>query len=134
MDNAPDAPSPAQEPAATQPHPRPVFRIGDVCRLTGLKPFVVRYWETEFPMLRPEKTPSGHRLYRTEDVELILEIKRLLYEEGFTIAGARRWLEQRAGETARAGERPAPASLERRLLLDLHEQLRAVLTLLESEC
>jgi len=85
-------------------------------------------------MLRPEKTPSGHRLYRTEDVELILEIKRLLYEEGFTIAGARRWLEQRAGETARSGEPPAPASLDRRLLLELHEQLRAVLTLLESEC
>jgi DNA-binding transcriptional MerR regulator len=133
MDDASHPPPPAQEPAA-EPHPRPVFRIGDVCRLTGLKPFVVRYWETEFPMLRPEKTPSGHRLYRTEDVELILEIKRLLYEEGFTIAGARRWLEQRDREAARPGEPPAPASLDRRLLLELHEQLRSILTLLESEC
>ena len=65
------------------------YRIGEVSRLTDTKPFVLRYWETEFPMLQPVKSPNGHRLYRREDVETVLRIKRLLYDEGFTIAGAR---------------------------------------------
>ena len=69
-----------------------LYRIGDVSKIASLKPFVLRYWETEFPMLQPIKSPSGHRLYRQEDVDLILKIKRLLYDEGFTIAGARRHL------------------------------------------
>jgi DNA-binding transcriptional MerR regulator len=69
-----------------------LYRIGEVSRLTGTKAFVLRYWETEFPMLQPVKTPKGHRLYRSEDVELVRAIKRLLYDEGFTIAGARRHL------------------------------------------
>src|SRR5262249_37714221 len=69
-----------------------LFRIGDVSRLTDTKPFVLRYWEIESPMLEPVKSPSGHRLYRREDVETVLLIKRLLYDEGFTIAGARRHL------------------------------------------
>lgn len=70
------------------------YRIGEVCRLTETKPFVLRYWETEFPMLQPVKSPKGHRLYRREDVETVLRIKRLLYDEGFTIAGARRHLRE----------------------------------------
>ena len=65
-----------------------LYRIGDVSKITALKPFVLRYWETEFPMLQPIKSPSGHRLYRQEDVDMVLKIKRLLYDEGFTIAGA----------------------------------------------
>src|SRR6185295_77794 len=65
------------------------YRIGEVSRLTDTKAFVLRYWETEFPMLQPVKSPRG-RLYRREDVETVLRIKRLLYDEGFTIAGARR--------------------------------------------
>ena len=69
-----------------------LYRIGDVSRLTDTKPFVLRFWETEFPMLQPVKAPKGHRLYRREDIDLIRAIKRLLYEEGFTIAGARRHL------------------------------------------
>ena len=71
---------------------RDLYRIGEVSRLTETKPFVLRYWETEFPMLQPVKTPKGHRLYRSEDVEMVRAIKRLLYDEGFTIAGARRHL------------------------------------------
>src|SRR5438105_604578 len=63
-----------------------VYRIGDVSRMTGVKAFVLRYWETEFPMLEPEKGANGRRSYREEDVELIRKIKRLLYDEGFTIA------------------------------------------------
>src|SRR5258706_12375048 len=74
-----------------------LFRIGEVSRLTGTKPFVLRYWETEFPMLQPVKSPKGHRLYRREDVETVLHIKRLLYDEGFTIAGARRHLRDNGG-------------------------------------
>ena len=115
-----------------------VFRIGEVSRVTSTKPFVLRYWETEFPMLRPVKSPSGHRLYRRQDIETVFEIKRLLYEEGFTIAGARRHLsEQNGGSKTHAqppadAERAAPASrAQRKLLLDLHETLQAILTLLE---
>jgi DNA-binding transcriptional MerR regulator len=80
--------------AQEAPEPEELYRIGDVSRLTDTKPFVLRYWETEFPMLQPVKTPKGHRLYRREDIELIRAIKRLLYEEGFTIAGARRHLSE----------------------------------------
>jgi DNA-binding transcriptional MerR regulator len=68
------------------------FRIGDVARLCSLPAYVLRFWETEFPQLKPHKGGSGQRLYRKRDVEIVLEIKRLLYGEGFTIAGARRSL------------------------------------------
>src|SRR5579863_3218850 len=73
-----------------------MFRIGEVSRLTSTKPFVLRYWETEFPMLQPVKSPKGHRLYRREDIDTVFTIKRLLYDEGFTIAGARRHLRDQA--------------------------------------
>lgn len=136
-----------------------LFRIGEVSRLTATKAFVLRYWETEFPMLQPVKSPSGHRLYRREDIETVFEIKRLLYEEGFTIAGARKHFEERgqehgeqSGEAsasaaadnggavrstpqsyAPASRREAPTQRQRKFLLDLHEELLAVLTLLERE-
>src|SRR5215471_671506 len=71
------------------------FRIGEVARLAGIKPYVLRFWETEFPNLGPKKSGSGHRLYRRKDVEMVLEIKRLLYEQRFTIEGARKHLEGR---------------------------------------
>jgi DNA-binding transcriptional MerR regulator len=74
-----------------------LYRIGEVSRLSELKPFVLRYWETEFPMLEPVKSPSGHRMYRQEDVDMVFKIKRLLYDEGFTIAGARRHLRETNG-------------------------------------
>jgi DNA-binding transcriptional MerR regulator len=71
------------------------FRIGDVSKLAGIKPYVLRFWETEFPGLGPKKSGTGHRLYRRKDVELVLEIKRLLYDKRFTIEGARKFLEGR---------------------------------------
>src|SRR5436309_12814648 len=74
-----------------------LYAIGEVSRLADLKPFVLRYWETEFPMLQPVKSSSGHRLYRQEDVDMVFRIKRLLYDEGFTIAGARRLLRGHEG-------------------------------------
>ena len=72
------------------------FRIGDVSRLAGVKAYVLRYWETEFPAIAPKKSGTGQRLYRRKDVELILEIKHLLYEKRFTIEGARKAIESRA--------------------------------------
>jgi DNA-binding transcriptional MerR regulator len=136
--------------AASEIPEKSLFRIGEVSRLTATKTFVLRYWETEFPTLQPVKSPSGHRLYRRDDIETVFEIKRLLYEEGFTIAGARKHLADIAaghssGEVAHAereahAEAPAvpvrrePASrAHRKFLLDLHEELLAVLTLLERE-
>lgn len=72
------------------------FRIGEVSRLAGVKQYVLRYWETEFPALTPKKSGSNHRLYRRKDVELVLEIKRLLYEKRYTIEGARNLLSPRS--------------------------------------
>ena len=123
--------------AATE---KELYRIGEVSRITQLKPFVLRYWETEFPMLEPVKSSSGHRLYRQEDVNLVLKIKRLLYDEGFTIAGARRLLREQAGmndaEAAAAAAHThteaAPQLLSRKMLLDMRDSLRAFLTLLEK--
>src|SRR2546427_9625394 len=74
-----------------------LYRIGEVSRLADLKPFVLRYWETEFPMLEPVKSSSGHRLYRQDDVDMVFRIKRLLYDEGFTIAVARRVFRDHVG-------------------------------------
>jgi DNA-binding transcriptional MerR regulator len=71
------------------------FRIGEVSKLAHVKPFVLRFWESEFPQLGPKKSGTGHRLYRRKDVEMVLEIKRLLYEERFTIEGARNFLAAR---------------------------------------
>src|ERR1700723_3782702 len=75
-----------------------LFPVGEVSRLTSTKPFVLRFWETEFPMLQPVKSPKGHRLYRRQDIDTVFTIKRLLYNEGFTIAGARRHLRDQAAE------------------------------------
>jgi DNA-binding transcriptional MerR regulator len=113
--------------------PREHLRIGEVCRLTATKAFVLRYWESEFPMLRPLKTPKGHRLYRRQDIETVLEIKRLLYEEGFTIAGARRHMrEQGSNGDSAPTRRGEPASgLSRGALQELRDELREILTLLE---
>jgi DNA-binding transcriptional MerR regulator len=136
--------------AASELPEKTLFRIGEVSRLTATKTFVLRYWETEFPTLEPVKSPSGHRLYRREDIETVFEIKRLLYEEGFTIAGARKHLADLASghngaiTGAEAQDAPAAAPVahvrrepasraQRKFLLDLHEELLAVLTLLERE-
>ncbi len=114
------------------------FRIGEVSRLTATKPFVLRYWETEFPMLQPVKSPKGQRLYRRQDVETVLKIKRLLYDEGFTIAGARRHLREQGGngsDTSAATSPPhdPPQVISRKVLLDLRDALRTFLTLLERK-
>jgi DNA-binding transcriptional MerR regulator len=83
------------------------FRIGEVSRLAGIKPYVLRFWETEFSSLGPKKSGKGHRLYRRKDVELVLEIKRLLYDKRYTIEGARKFLESRSREVV---SKPANAT------------------------
>jgi len=69
------------------------FKIGEVSELLGVEPYVLRFWETEFPVLQPKKSGTGHRLYRRKDVELLLRIKHLLYEKRYTIEGARQSLQ-----------------------------------------
>lgn len=83
----------ALEPVRPEIPDKLYFRIGEVSRLAGVKPHVLRFWETEFPALNPKKSGSGHRLYRRKDVEVVLEIRKLLYEDRFTIEGARRAIE-----------------------------------------
>jgi DNA-binding transcriptional MerR regulator len=97
------------------------FKIGEVARLVGVKPYVLRYWETEFSILRPGKTRSKHRLYRRKDVETLLEIRRLLYAERYTIEGAKRRL--RDGVRPAADEQGATLARVREELVDLHRLL-----------
>lgn len=127
--------------AASEIPDKSLFTISEVSRLTSTKAFVLRYWQSEFPALQPVKAPNGRRLYRREDIEVVFEIKRLLYDEGFTIAGARKYLsEHSGGENGKAAaQSPAAPHPEHRsrahqkFLLDLHEELLAILTLLERE-
>lgn len=82
------------------------FRISEVAKIVGVEPYVLRFWESEFKVLSPEKNRGGWRVYRRKDVERVLEIKRLLYDEGFTIEGARKRL------THSNGDPPAPSRTE----------------------
>ncbi len=109
------------------------FRIGEVSELTRTKAFVLRYWETEFSSLQPVKSKSGHRLYRRKDVELIFQIRRLLYEKGFTIEGARRHL---ASDSKNHAEQKhlfqSPPNLKE--LKVIRHELQTVLTILSRRC
>jgi DNA-binding transcriptional MerR regulator len=114
------------------------FKIGEVCEITDTQPYVLRYWESEFPALAPAKNSSGQRIYRRRDIETVLRIKQLLYEEGFTIAGAKKRLEAelagRSDTPQPAMPSPAQADAEdrsRSALLEVREQLREILTLFD---
>jgi DNA-binding transcriptional MerR regulator len=115
------------------------FKIGEVCEITDTQPYVLRYWESEFPALAPAKNTSGQRIYRRRDIETVLRIKQLLYEEGFTIAGAKKRLEMEM-----AGRQPTPSSAPpggnggdgkgdaaRQAIHEIRDQLREILTLLD---
>lgn len=86
------------------------FRIGEVSRLCRLPAYVLRFWETEFPQLKPIKSSTGQRMYRRKDVDAVLRIKKLLYEEGFTIAGARQQL--RSESKAEKNQVPLPFPMQ----------------------
>jgi len=124
------------------------FKIGEVCEITDTQPYVLRYWESEFPALAPAKNSSGQRIYRRKDIETVLRIKQLLYEEGFTIAGAKKRLEADLGgrgptpnamaslpETVVTTVEPgdvAAADATRAVLLEVRDHLRGILTLLDK--
>jgi len=97
------------------------FKIGEACKLLEIQPYVLRYWETEFPFLAPDKSRSGQRVYNEGELEIIRRIKELLYEEGYTIAGAKKRLEAELndevpGPTGALETRPAPKNKTRRTL------------------
>jgi DNA-binding transcriptional MerR regulator len=115
------------------------FKIGEVCEITDTQPYVLRYWESEFPALAPAKNSSGQRIYRRRDIDTVLRIKQLLYEEGFTIAGAKKRLES---ELAGRVDTPIPPGAAeaagitadengRTALRQVRDQLREILTLLD---
>jgi len=113
------------------------FKIGEVCEITDTQPYVLRYWESEFPALAPAKNSSGQRIYRRRDIETVLRIKQLLYEEGFTIAGAKKRLEvEMAGRPVTPTPQAATAGGDDRgrvALKEVREQLREILTLLDRD-
>jgi len=92
------------------------FKIGEVCELAGVQAHVLRYWETEFPTLAPQKNRAGQRTYRRKDVEMALRIKELLYDEQYTIAGAKKKLASETRSTGREGAGTAPAKTPLRSL------------------
>jgi DNA-binding transcriptional MerR regulator len=113
--------------------PRKLFyKIGEVCQLTDTQPYVLRFWESEFPQLAPTKSRSGQRLYRKKDIDLVLGIKQLLHEEGYTIAGARKKLGMNEGQRnledlldRREERAPSPqAATLRSVASDLNDILR----------
>lgn len=117
-----------------------LYKIGEVCRVADVQPYVLRYWETEFAALAPNKSGGGQRLYTQREIDIILRIKQLLYSEGFTIAGAKKKLEgELAAPVAEASiSEPAPAQVPRSArddkaraaLLDVKRELTAILDLL----
>ncbi len=94
------------------------YKIGEACKELGIQPYVLRYWETEFPALAPNKSRSGQRVYSEKELEIIRRIKQLLYEEGYTIAGAKKKLETELAngslemDAAEPGETPETADVE----------------------
>jgi len=109
------------------------FRIGDVSELVGVEAYVLRFWESEFPMLQPKKGSTGHREYKRRDVELLLEIKRLLYDEGYTIQGARKAIRDRTRSVRRKRDNSEPPQPQMPLLSDNHSDLRPALAQIRKE-
>jgi DNA-binding transcriptional MerR regulator len=109
------------------------FKIGEVSELLGVEAYVLRYWETEFPVLSPKKSGTGHRLYRRKDVELLLRIKHLLYDKRFTIEGARQSLhsEAKAPKATRAPKRVQAELFATDPLPDIRRELQEILQLLK---
>jgi len=107
------------------------FRIGEVARLCRLQAYVLRFWESEFPQLKPVKSSTGQRMYRRRDVESVLRIKKLLYEDGFTIAGARGQLREEIKSERDQSALPFPmrASLN---VAHLRHELREILHILSA--
>ena len=125
------------------------YSIGEVCKLTGLKSYVLRYWETEFRELRPPKNRAGNRTYRKKDIDTILRIKELLYDKKFTIEGARNQLaitpqivdqpiekstdkEEKADKSTEKKEK-SPSPKETAVLLEVRDQLKSILDIINNQ-
>lgn len=107
-----------------------LYKIGEVCKIADVQPYVLRYWETEFPSLAPNKSGGGQRLYTRREIDTILRIKQLLYSEGFTIAGAKKKLEGE-GDTPQVPPRK-PDTNAQAILANVKKELRAILEMLEE--
>lgn len=104
------------------------YSIGEVCDLTGLKPHVLRYWESQFDVLNPQKNSAGNRVFRPKEIELVLLVKRLLYEEKYTIDGANQKLKEMRSSGALKEERQDV--LEPEFLSEMKRELRELLDIL----
>jgi DNA-binding transcriptional MerR regulator len=100
------------------------YKISEVSAITGLEAYVLRYWESEFPTLRPQKSRGGQRIYQKKDIEAVLKIKQMLYEKGFTIAGARKAMASRNGGSSETAAQPLSKGFIYRLRGELAEILR----------
>ena len=109
------------------------FRRSEVSRLTALEPYVLRYWESEFKLIKPLRTKSRHRLYRRKDLEILFEIKKLLYEEQYTIAGAKKRLEEIAREEKRDLEVNPDENDYKKVLHATLKELKALRKLLANK-
>jgi len=111
------------------------FRIGEVSDLVGVEPYVLRYWETEFPAVGPKKSDTGHRMYRRKEVELLLRIKYLLYEKKYTIEGARQYLqtESMIGKRKRIIKSEQRDLFSEHALPEIRKELAAILDLLKKK-
>lgn len=117
------------------------YKIGEVCKVADVQPYVLRYWETEFPALAPNKSDGGQRMYSQREIDIILRIKQLLYSEGFTIAGAKKRLDieledgvvRPAAATAAPAAKPEPAKAETsKTIVSVRKELAAILKILEK--
>ena len=107
------------------------FRIGEVSSLVGVEPHVLRYWESEFKLIRPRRAKSNQRLYRRQDVETLLLIRELLHDRGYTITGARKFLEQRPGDETVANEVKSEKNIPVvQRLADIKKELKRIQQLL----
>jgi DNA-binding transcriptional MerR regulator len=102
------------------------FKIGEVASIVGVKPYVLRYWESQFSIVKPAKTKSKHRLYRRKDVEALLQIKRLLHEQRFTIEGARKRMKSLPKEERRQLEMPLGDRDYRGILAHLKKDIESL--------
>ena len=109
------------------------FRIGEVSRICRLPAYVLRFWETEFPLLKPVKSSTGQRMYRQRDVENVLRVKRLLYEQGFTIAGARQHLRAEAKPVGRQSGLLFPKKGSPENLKKVRQGLQEILGILKKK-
>ena len=107
------------------------YRIGEVSEIVGVEPHVLRYWETEFRSIRPQKSRKGQRIYSRKDVEKLISVKDLLYTHGFTIAGARKKLREGGSEPAAPEEQQKRVTLRTRLL-EIRGEVASLLSELES--